>query len=1007
MPTATLVTSLFLPRYRLDWDENEASWWTGPQFFKEEEATVTPYQLSPSEVFEFPIIAPARRLRTLSVQIGTYVARKHASLIVKMRSQTGETLTSTDIDLSQVSDNSFHPVLDLRDLSFEPGAKYTVQMTWSGKPGTEVAVYAAAMPVGSGRYQLPRHLSGLCSARTFALRPVDHQASARAGSHMLILPEFDPDRSVISFEKIQAMFPGVAFAVVTFDECIRRLTALRATDVVVFADMFHLRSHDGLLYDELCFDLHRHGVCTLFLYSRRRTFQLLRTALRNDPARREIGWRDDHARRCHFILSDNGVSSLVSSIALAPPAGLATSAKDFVGSDILTTLAASIGTRARPRVAIAAVIGRHGEYVDQFLDRVAAQSYPGNIEVVLIDDAVCEDRDGRAPSYARRLAETSNDNRSVRVFHERSNGRPQPALLRRLGALDADIYVFMDSGCLIGHDFISAHVFEHWWQDVDLVVSPYQIDGGVGDAHALIKELDADPERAKRESVPEDRILASSFVNCFRGGFSLKRRGVLDTSLFSEDGNPANGIFNVGWTYLEIGYRLYAKGAIIRAAKSAVAVRLSNASLSADAAELTKAQIDFARLLERYPELALVASRWAIDTYDRIVPLATTPATLDSTRERLDILFSARRQRLADWLPNYRGRQKRLRIITYRWHVAHQYELYKLPHDFTLVTGTGSGMTDQWSYDQRPLRANARLITALQVDPRDYDLAILHFDENVFAPHLANDMGSADWGETLRWALDRLAGLPKIAICHGTVPFVGQYRSDPEPKRSFTIHDDERRFLVGTLANAKIRVVCNSRQAALEWGFADCRVIWHGFDPQEFPPGTLSRDVLTLDLNWSRPHYRGRWEQQEVISRLRPGTGVETATHPSAVIENRSQNAFATRQFRSYVDRIRDFKVYLNTTLRSPMPRSRGEAMMTGVIPVSLANHDVYEFIENGVDGFYAHSPGDLADFINDLLNDRARVREMSRAARLKALDVFNHDRYLADWSALIRETCG
>jgi glycosyltransferase involved in cell wall biosynthesis len=131
---------------------------------------------------------------------------------------------------------------------------------------------------------------------------------------------------------------------------------------------------------------------------------------------------------------------------------------------------------------------------------------------------------------------------------------------------------------------------------------------------------------------------------------------------------------------------------------------------------------------------------------------------------------------------------------------------------------------------------------------------------------------------------------------------------------------------------------------------------------------------------------------------------VETAAHQGGSIEVRDTNPFAVRNFRSYVDRIRQFSVYLNTTLRSPMPRSRGEAMMTGVIPVCLRNHDVDRFVENGVDGFYADTPEDLAAFLNDLFRDRGRILEMSRAARRKAMDVFNHDRYLAAWTNLLGE---
>lgn len=78
--------------------------------------------------------------------------------------------------------------------------------------------------------------------------------------------------------------------------------------------------------------------------------------------------------------------------------------------------------------------------------------------------------------------------------------------------------------------------------------------------------------------------------------------------------------------------------------------------------------------------------------------------------------------------------------------------------------------------------------------------------------------------------------------------------------------------------------------------------------------------------------------------------------------------------------------------------------MMTGVIPVCLRNHDVDLFIENGVDGFYADRPEELAAFIEGAMRDPGRLAAMSAAARRKALDVFNHDRYLAAWDALLGE---
>jgi glycosyltransferase involved in cell wall biosynthesis len=111
--------------------------------------------------------------------------------------------------------------------------------------------------------------------------------------------------------------------------------------------------------------------------------------------------------------------------------------------------------------------------------------------------------------------------------------------------------------------------------------------------------------------------------------------------------------------------------------------------------------------------------------------------------------------------------------------------------------------------------------------------------------------------------------------------------------------------------------------------------------------------------------------------------------------------------FANWLDHLGRHKLYLNTTLRSPMPRSRTEAMLCGVVPVSLDNHDVSRFIENGVNGFYSSSLEELADQCRFVCRNSAAREKMSAAARTTAMDVFNHDRFLADWVKLVTETVG
>ncbi|WP_210258416.1 glycosyltransferase [Rhizobium sp. 57MFTsu3.2] len=345
-------------------------------------------------------------------------------------------------------------------------------------------------------------------------------------------------------------------------------------------------------------------------------------------------------------------------------------------------------------------------------------------------------------------------------------------------------------------------------------------------------------------------------------------------------------------------------------------------------------------------------------------------------------------------------RRAPLRILTYRWHAPHQYELQRLPADFTLVSGlNGMPAFEQWPYNQRPKRTNVTVVPWSEIKPQNYDLALLHFDENILIPSVSNGNLPPGWGQSARWLAE--LGLPLIGLCHGTPPFVGQYGVARGPIKAFEQIESARRQLVAWFAAMGAPVVCNSFQAKAEWDFKDSHVFWHGFDPLEFPQATLQRDVLVVGGN-DRPHYRGFYEEEIVRAHLRTSIRVQGLPPVLTALEQRDGNPFAVRQFRNYVDQVRTFSFYLNTTLRSPMPRSRGEAMMTGVIPVCLRNHDVDMFIEQGVDGFYADQPEDLAEFLNETHSDRDKIARMSKAARLKAFDLFNHDRNLSSWIELI-----
>lgn len=153
----------------------------------------------------------------------------------------------------------------------------------------------------------------------------------------------------------------------------------------------------------------------------------------------------------------------------------------------------------------------------------------------------------------------------------------------------------------------------------------------------------------------------------------------------------------------------------------------------------------------------------------------------------------------------------------------------------------------------------------------------------------------------------------------------------------------------------------------------------------------------------NRPHYNGLFVFEDVRRLVGSRLDLDCLKTPEPMQGYSSTSpGWAVAKYQNYVREVGRYSVYFNPTTRSPMPRSRGEAMMAGLVSVSLRNHDVDLFIKNGVNGFYADTPEELAEQLL-WLADHPREREkIGHASRATAMDIFNQDRYLAEWSRLL-----
>ena len=973
---------------------DELAHWRWDARFMENTGPATVWAIDPGHPLEVEIIAPYGRVISIDLLCATYARRIGSSLFAELFDRDGNAVACRTIAGLDIADNTYHPFILGEDLALEPGAKHRlVVSSIDGGLDDWIGVYVRACAVGAWDYS--HHFVAFGGKRTFlyganTTTPVEPKV-------FVVLPSSPAFGALLT--RLAERLDAIALTVID-PQSVLGQRDLFSSDLVIFAGVTEREDFCGPSFDELSFELHRRGVVTQFYQvGGLPSLPGVRYEGRHRAEKRDL---EQTRRRCHYALIDDGQPRLLRS----------TDLHEIPLRDRRLNVAAvrsmieEVRAARLPHVAIVTVLGRRTDVIETFLGHVLRQSYPGRITVVVVVDYGTDDGCERVEHFATTVRRLGVDNVDVVLFRNAETLGNCASFNAGLAVVEADLCMILDCDCLMNRDFVSAHVFEHWFPDVDAVIGLSDIESGNRGAAELLRALERDPSAIAVANEPRDTVQSDGFVNVTTRNFSFKRRSLKRNPLFDSEFAHSNARNpGVGWEDVEIGYRFYAAGAVIRSTDQAFSVVCSRDPSITGPREAPGSMRDFGLLFQKHPDLALAARRWATDAYGRIVDWANANGVRDGEpRDQLDRLFGKERRILEPLFASYRRSARRLRILTYRWHVPHQYELYKLPHDFTLATGLGSGMADVWHYDQRPLRPNARMVPISQIDPHDYDAAILHFDENVFVARLGNNVIPPNWGLPFRHFLENFPNLPKVAICHGTAPFEGQYGLDRKRKHVFRLHDAERQELVGALAEAGVRVVCNSHEALGEWGFVDARVIWHGFDPQEFPECTRQRDILALAPDMSRPHYRGAWEHQRVVDLLRAGLRVENSEHLGGSIEMRNTNPFAVRHFRSYIDRIRQFSVYLNTTLRSPMPRARGEAMMTGVIPVCLRNHDVDRFVENGVDGFYADTPEELAAFLNDLFRDRCRILEMSLAARRKAMDVFNNDRYLAAWINLLSE---
>lgn len=311
---------------------------------------------------------------------------------------------------------------------------------------------------------------------------------------------------------------------------------------------------------------------------------------------------------------------------------------------------------------------------------------------------------------------------------------------------------------------------------------------------------------------------------------------------------------------------------------------------------------------------------------------------------------------------------KKWKAFNHPWHLAHQYELKKLPFI-------------EWEYlyqFKRPYSEKSRgdFINewVTHYEEGKYDFALLHIDQQC----VEDAIWERGKGSLYRELNELITDIPKVVIMHGTNYY---------PEKFSREHINERiREMVGDNI-----MVTNSKQAAKDLGFGT--PIWHGIDPNEWLDLPKEPRVVTMISPAGLDKYYDRVFLEAVKEEL-----LERGINHCHITVD-----WQAKDWDDYKNFLGRSLLYFNPTMDSPMPRSRTEAMLSGCCVLTTPTQDADLFIQDGHNGFLVkRNPEWVANKIEYLMNNYEKAIEIGQRGKETAKKTFSVERYQQDWYALL-----
>jgi glycosyltransferase involved in cell wall biosynthesis len=312
-----------------------------------------------------------------------------------------------------------------------------------------------------------------------------------------------------------------------------------------------------------------------------------------------------------------------------------------------------------------------------------------------------------------------------------------------------------------------------------------------------------------------------------------------------------------------------------------------------------------------------------------------------------------------------------LNILCMPTHERYESGLCQTGHNFFAYRAEG---IKDWNANYAPLPVNYRLLDPAAGDGQlpaevDFDLILSQ-----------NKFGQFQHA----WRLSRMLHLPLVSLEH-TLPVkdwpAGRVAALKKMKGDLNVFISEY------------------SRGVWGWQENEAEVVHHGVDTDLFHPGDKNHSVreahaLSVVNDWvNRNWCCGFQFWQEATKGL-----------PVRVVGDTPGLSKPAASMAELVGAYQQARVFVNTSLISPVPTALLEAMACGCCVISTKNCMIPEIVTHGVNGFLADDPKQMRALVQECLAEPATSQRVGKAARQTIRDRFAQDDFVRHWQRLFQK---